>query len=85
MTAIVPPATINETMNIAIFCQKSKLPMKKARNSKKKPSQQTPTITVHATLEPSEFMVSDIMMNQFELIRNKTVKQNNYNILRREQ
>ena len=68
MTAIMPPATINETINIAMFCQKSKLPMKKARNSKIKASQQTPTITVPATLEPSEFMVLDIVINQLILL-----------------
>jgi hypothetical protein len=58
MTATIPPATIIETIDIATFCQKLKFPVKKARNSKIKASQQTPTITVPASLEPTEFMAN---------------------------
>jgi hypothetical protein len=56
MTAIIPPATIIETIDITTFCQKLKFPVKKARNSKIKASQQTPTMTVPASLEPKEFI-----------------------------
>jgi hypothetical protein len=58
MTATMPPATIIETIDIATFCQKLKFPAKKARNNKTKASQQTPTITVPASLEPTEFMAN---------------------------
>lgn len=51
------PATIIEARNIAMVCHKSKLPAKKAKNSRIKTSQLTSTMTVPATLEPSEFMV----------------------------
>ena len=52
----MPPATIIETTDITTFCQKLKFPARKARNNKMKASQQTPTITVPASLEPTEFM-----------------------------
>jgi hypothetical protein len=50
----MPPATITEAKNTAMFCHKLKLPAKKAKNSGIKTSQPTPTITVPATLEPSD-------------------------------
>jgi len=71
MTATIPPATIIETIDIATFCQKLKFPLKKARNSKIKVSQQTPTITVPTSLEPKEFIV-EYLPRDFILLSQST-------------
>jgi len=62
VTATMPTAIITETIKIAKFCQKSKLPAKKARNNIIKESQQTPTITVPATFEPSVFIITEYLI-----------------------
>jgi hypothetical protein len=65
---IIPPATSRDTMNIAMFCNKSKLPAKKTKKSIIKDNQQMPVTTVPATLEPREFIVLDSAMKHLILL-----------------
>jgi len=58
MTAIMPNTIAPEAMNIASFCQKSKLSAKKARYSTVNASQATKAITVPVIRDVRELMTS---------------------------
>ncbi len=60
IAAIMPPTMEPDAINIASFCQKSKLPAKKAKKSTMKASQPAPIITVPAVLDPNEFMATTL-------------------------
>lgn len=58
---IKPPTMAPDATNIASFCQKSKLPAKKARKRTTKASQKAPMRTVPAALDPNEFMATTLL------------------------
>lgn len=72
ITATMPIATITETMNIARFCQKSKLPAWNASQSRMKASQLKPTATVPATRDP-KLMVLELQRHGYYCFRSPKV------------